>query len=590
MLELPTRAGAQTDLTPRVDGCRYDSAVSDLASTRPAICLNMIVRNETHIICETLDSVAPFISSWVIADTGSDDGTQDLIRQHMAALGIPGELHERPWRDFGRNRTEALELAQDHADYILVMDADDKIVGTPDFDRLDADVYLMRLSDASIVHWRAQLFRNGAPVRYVGVVHETPVWDDSSIISFLKSGYHIESRRLGARNKDPKKYERDRDLLLGEVEREPENARWVFYLAQTYFDLGDYVNARHWYARRIELGGWDQETYYAMFKLAESLKHLDETWPDVQDAYLRAWEFRPTRAEALHAIAFHYRSAEHYPLGYLFAERAAQIPLPEDFLFVTAGVYAWCAIDEQAVCAGWIGRRAEAFGLCRQLLARNDIPDADRQRIAVNRDFVVPAMIETASNYPAKIAASLTAGSSESDVTITLIAGPDRADAELAINSFLHCCQDIARVGRFLAVDIDLPPADHSYLRQRYPFIEFTGSTTDLRAHISGRYWLHLGHNWRFFAAENYITRLIAVLDAEPDVFQVAINFTDAIALTGASASEEIIHRTPDAGRYVLTNAMANGPAMIDTTRPDTAITATLDEVLCIAVTSETAA
>jgi glycosyltransferase involved in cell wall biosynthesis len=84
--------------------------VSDPVTAHPAICLNMIVKNEAHIVHETLDSVAPYISSWVIVDTGSHDGTQDLIANHMARLGIPGELHERPWRNFGHNRTEALTL------------------------------------------------------------------------------------------------------------------------------------------------------------------------------------------------------------------------------------------------------------------------------------------------------------------------------------------------------------------------------------------------------------------------------------------------------------------------------------------------
>ena len=69
----------------------------------PTICLNMIVRNEAHIVHELLDCVAPYISSWVIVDTGSEDGTQDIIRKHMANLGIPGELHERPWKNFGHN-------------------------------------------------------------------------------------------------------------------------------------------------------------------------------------------------------------------------------------------------------------------------------------------------------------------------------------------------------------------------------------------------------------------------------------------------------------------------------------------------------
>ncbi|MGH3562317.1 MAG: glycosyltransferase, partial [Mycobacterium sp.] len=115
--------------------------MSDPVTARPAICLNMIVRNEAHIIRETLDSVGPYISSWVIVDTGSDDGTQDLIRNHMADLGIPGELYERPWRNFGHNRTKALTLARGHGDYIWVIDADDVLVGTPDFTQLSADVY-----------------------------------------------------------------------------------------------------------------------------------------------------------------------------------------------------------------------------------------------------------------------------------------------------------------------------------------------------------------------------------------------------------------------------------------------------------------
>ena len=223
----------------------------------------MIVRNEAHIIHEALDSVAPYISSWVIVDTGSDDGTQDLIRNHMARLGIPGELHERPWRNFGHNRTEALTLAQGHGDYIWVMDADDIVVGTPDFTRLSADIYLHALiSDRRRhVYWRPQLFRDGLRVRYVGVIHETPRGTTPTSRCASRASTTSKSRRLGARNLDPQKYARDRDLLLAEVERNPEDARSVFYLAQSYFGLGDFVNARKWYARRVEMGGWDEEVY-----------------------------------------------------------------------------------------------------------------------------------------------------------------------------------------------------------------------------------------------------------------------------------------------------------------------------------------
>ena len=308
----------------------------------------------------------------------------------------------------------------------------------------------------------------------------------------------------------PERGSTDRQMLLAEVERNPEDMRSVFYLAQSFFDAGDFVNARKWYARRAEMGGWAEEVYYSVYRVAVSMAHLGEPWPDVQDALLRSWAFRPTRAEPLYQIAVHYRVEKQYQLGYLFAERAAQIPLPEeDALFVFAEVYAWRAIDEQAVCASWIGKHAEAFTLCRRLLARPDLPGERRQGIAHNRDVSVPAMIEAASSYPDVVVGSLVAGPRDAEVTVTLLAGPDRAATEQTLNSFLNCCLDVSRVGRFVVVDAGLSAPDRARLRKRYGFLEFAhrrsgdgpgAQLAQLRKQIGGRFWLHLGQGWRFFA------------------------------------------------------------------------------------------
>lgn len=362
------------------------------------ICLNMIVRNEAHIINELIAAVADMIDSWVIVDTGSTDGTQDLIRRLMAERGIPGELFERPWRDFGSNRTEALALAQGRADYIWVMDADDILEGTIDFSGLTADGYAMRIRDGITYYWRRQLFRDGVPWRYQGVLHEVAVCDVPFTELHLEGDYHIHSRRLGARNLDPQKYVRDAEILQAEVDRNPDDRRSVFYLAQSYRDAGDFAQARRWYERRAAMGGWDEEVYCALYQSANAMDRLAEPWPMVQEAYLRAWSERPTRAEPLHAIACHYRIAQQYPLGHLFARMAAEIPLPAaEKLFVDADVYAWRALDEQAVCASWLGLWAETFDICQRLLARGDIPEEDRTRIAGNRDLALPHLREAGS-------------------------------------------------------------------------------------------------------------------------------------------------------------------------------------------------
>ena len=54
-----------------------------------SICLNMIVKNEAHVIERCLLSVKPFISSWAILDTGSTDSTPELVKRALA--GVPGE-------------------------------------------------------------------------------------------------------------------------------------------------------------------------------------------------------------------------------------------------------------------------------------------------------------------------------------------------------------------------------------------------------------------------------------------------------------------------------------------------------------------
>lgn len=567
------------------------------ADGRSTICLNLIVKNESHIIHELFESVAPYIDYWVIVDTGSTDGTQDIIRREMEKLGIPGELHERPWRDFGKNRSEAIELAQGHCDYIWVMDADDILVGEPDFRGLTADAYLMPIDDG-VVYWRRQVFRDGVPWRYQGVLHELAVCDVPFTETRTRGDFRVLSRRIGGRNLDPDKYRRDAEILLAEAERNPDDPRTVFYLAQSYYCYGDWVNSRKWDERRVELGGWDEEVYYSSFRAAEAMAHHGEPWPEVQDAYLNAWNMRPIRAEALYALARHHRIAGRYALGHLFAEKAASIPLPGDVLFVNAGVHAWRALDEQGVCASWIGRPVEAFRISRTLVANPEVPDDDRTRIAANRDLMVPALLDAAVAYPESVPRARAAGQ-PAEVTATLIAGPDRIRTEQTINSFLRCCTDVHRIDRFLVLQAGLSDQDRAVLSGLYPFLEFEVADTNpanwlgqLRRLVTGRYWLNLREGARFFAPEPLVGRLIGVLEAEPAVMVAGINYEDAVKLTGRCAPEAQVRRSATAGRYVLTDWLIEGPAMFDTGRADRMSnawregdpvpSATLDEVLCI--------
>ena len=53
---------------------------------KKTVALSMIVKNESHIIHECLNSIYKFIDYWVIVDTGSTDGTQDIIKKFVKVI------------------------------------------------------------------------------------------------------------------------------------------------------------------------------------------------------------------------------------------------------------------------------------------------------------------------------------------------------------------------------------------------------------------------------------------------------------------------------------------------------------------------
>lgn len=112
------------------------------------------------VIGRCLQAVKPLIDTWVIVvDTGSTDGTQALIRSLPG--DVPGHLHERPWRNFGHNRSEAILLARGAADYLLFLDADDILEAPPAYawPTLDLDAYELPIVHSDLRYRRIALVR-----------------------------------------------------------------------------------------------------------------------------------------------------------------------------------------------------------------------------------------------------------------------------------------------------------------------------------------------------------------------------------------------------------------------------------------------
>lgn len=350
---------------------------------RTTACLTMIVKDESPIVLEALNSVYKFINYWVIVDTGSTDDTKEKITNFFKEKGIPGELHERPWVNFGFNRTESLDLANGKCDYMVVMDADDIITGDINFNNLVADYYMVKHGQ-DFVYWRAQVFKSNKNWKYVGVIHEAPMSDKAKTVGRIDGKYDWLSRTAGARSKDPLKYQKDAQVLEKAILDEPTNTRYWFYLAQSYFDYGDNTNAKRCYQKRVELGGWPEEAFYAQYRVGLCAIKLNEPMEQVINEMLKAYNIRPSRGESLCTLATYLRSKNLPIMGYPFALVAAGLPMPnEDMLFVHGDVYRYRALDELAISAHYSGRVKESYEINKKLLDR-PIAVVDQDRIKAN--------------------------------------------------------------------------------------------------------------------------------------------------------------------------------------------------------------
>ena len=286
---------------------------------RPSVCLNMIVKNEAHIMRRTLAMLCSKIrfDYWVVCDTGSTDATPEIVQEFFATEGIEGELHCDAWVNFAHNRTLALNYAFGKTDLLLVFDADDDICGAIALpSAVTHDEYQLKFGSphgGGVSYVRTLLINNRKRFKYFSVVHEyisclEPSPQNQTRV--LDGDYCVVSGRGGARNQDPDKYLKDALLLeAAHAEavqtKDPLYKRYAFYCANSYRDCGKPEDAIRWYKVTLSQDNWAQEKYLACLHLYRCYESLGQK--ELGFYYLvKAFAYDAERVECLHPLVVHY--------------------------------------------------------------------------------------------------------------------------------------------------------------------------------------------------------------------------------------------------------------------------------------------
>jgi hypothetical protein len=304
-----------------------------------------MIKNEEKIIERCLKNAISICDAICVTDTGSTDSTCKKVNEIFTNIEVPGKLYHDEWKHFGHNRTNSFnntveycnELGWDlNTTYGLLLDGD-MILKLGNFNKEElTDIgYKMIQKNSVIEYYNTRFVKLSHPWKCVGVTHE--YWDGGNTGTLTIDKIHIEDIGDGGAKHD--KFERDIRLLSQGLLDEPNNVRYVFYLAQSLKDTGKFKESIKMYKKRISMGGWFEEVWYSYYMISKCWLYLKdeikfESWAN------RAFKYRKERAEPIYELCKYFRDIGQQVKSYHYYLLGVNIPYPKnDMLFIENKVY-----------------------------------------------------------------------------------------------------------------------------------------------------------------------------------------------------------------------------------------------------------
>jgi glycosyltransferase involved in cell wall biosynthesis len=366
--------------------------------------LSMIVKNEAHVLLRLLTSVAPIIDYWAIADTGSTDGTQELITNFFKEKGIPGELIQIGWKDdFSYARNVALDAIEDHVDYGFWIDADEELVIDTDFVKgllleKDIDSISVKTIYGKVDYTRKNIWKTKVGYKWDGPIHEL-LSSPNEKVGYVAEGMHVIVRPEGSSWGNVKEKYANHAKILSKYTEVNKDPRWIFYTAQSYRDSSDYETAIEWYRKRANIvnEGFYEEIFISKFMIAKLSEVLGRGKQECTLLYQDAHATDSTRGESIKSMIEMYHRAKDWENAYVYSLYGLRYnlnnPYPNRILFLDKGLYDYEMLELHSLSCFYTKRIEEGsvfyWMMRRQLdaLGPNYLSPEQTNRILTNEQY-----------------------------------------------------------------------------------------------------------------------------------------------------------------------------------------------------------
>lgn len=195
----------------------------------------------------------------------------------------------------------------------------------------------------------------------------------------------------GESSRDFLSYKKNIKDIKEALKKDPNDARNIFYLAQSYYETNKKIKALKLYSKRISLKGNEEEVFLSMLHAANIKRELDFPIESIINSYYQVHRYRYDRIEPIYYLADIFNHEKKYKLAYEIIKAFDFCPNDtlQDKITSPNWIKDFGLLYQQSISTYFLGKYQESLDICKILLNNKNLFDNWREHTEKRVKFLI---------------------------------------------------------------------------------------------------------------------------------------------------------------------------------------------------------